>query len=82
MRDLTEELKGLRLHSMANAWAELTAQCESATASSKWLLEHFLEEEHADRAVRFVTHQMNMAKLPIHRDLAGFDFSVSSPTLS
>ncbi|AOE83170.1 IS21-like element helper ATPase IstB [Pseudomonas sp. TCU-HL1] len=78
MRDLTDELKGLRLHGMANAWAELAAQGESTTASSKWLLEHLLEQEHADRAVRSVSHQMNMAKLPLHRDLAGFDFSASS----
>lgn len=52
MRDLTEELKGLRLHGMANAWAELVSQGESTTTSSKWLLEHLLEQEHADRAVR------------------------------
>ena len=43
MRDLMAELKELRLHGMATAWAELTAQGESNTASSKWLLEHLLE---------------------------------------
>lgn len=37
-----------------------------------------LQQEQADRAVRSVNHQMNMAKLPMHRDLAGFDFSASS----
>ena len=78
MRDLMAELKELRLHGMANAWADLTAQGESALASSKWLLEHLLQQEHADRAMRSVSHQMNMAKLPMHRDLAGFDFSASS----
>ncbi|BBG91160.1 MULTISPECIES: ATP-binding protein [Aeromonas] len=45
MRDLMAELKELRLHGMATAWAELTAQGESNTASSKWLLEHLLEQE-------------------------------------
>ena len=64
MRDLMAELKELRLHGMATAWAELTAQGESNTASSKWLLEHLLEQEHTDRAMRSVSHQMNMAKLP------------------
>ena len=54
MRDLTEELKDLRLHGMADAWAELAAQGESSTASSKWLIEHLLDQEHADRAVRSV----------------------------
>jgi DNA replication protein DnaC len=75
MRDLMAELKELRLHGMANAWAELIAQGESSTASSKSLLEHLLQEEHADRAIRTVNHQMNIAKLLMHRDLAGFDCS-------
>ncbi|RJG08924.1 AAA family ATPase [Pseudomonas cavernicola] len=78
MRDLMAELKELRLHGMANAWADLIAQGESSTASSKWLLEHLLQQEHADRAIRSVNHQMSMAKLPMHRDLAGFYFSTSS----
>lgn len=78
MRDLMAELKELHLHGMANAWADLIAQGESATASSKWLLDHLLQPEHADRAIRSVHHQMSMAKLPMHRDLAGFDFSASS----
>ena len=56
MRDLMAELKELRLHGMATAWAELTVQGESNTASSKWLLEHLLEQEHTDRAMRSVSH--------------------------
>ena len=76
MRDVTIELKGLRLHGMASAWTDLMAQ-ETTTASSKWLVEHLLEAETTDRAVRSVTHQMNAAKFPVHRDLAGFDFDVS-----
>ena len=57
---------------------ELAAQGEASTVSSKWLLEHLLQQEQADRAVRSVNHQMNMAKLPMHRDLPGFGFSASS----
>ncbi len=78
MRDVTAELKALRLHGMASAWTDLMAQGTSSTASSKWLVEHLLREEHTDRAMRSVSHQMNMAKFPVHRDLAGFDFSASS----
>jgi len=78
MRDITAELKALRLHGMASAWAELMAQGTSSTASSKWLIEHLLEQEHTDRAMRSVSHQMKMAKFPVHRDLAGFDFEASS----
>ena len=76
-RDITSELKELRLHGMANSWLDLTAQGESGTASSRWLIEHLLQAEHTDRAVRSVCHQMNAAKFPIHRDLAGFDFDAS-----
>jgi DNA replication protein DnaC len=62
---------------MANAWTDLMAQGESSVATSKWLIEHLLREEHTDRAMRSVSHQMNMAKFPLHRDLAGFDFAAS-----
>jgi DNA replication protein DnaC len=77
MRDVTTELKELRLHGMAVAWTDLMAQGESSTASSKWLIEHLLREEHTDRAMRSISHQMKMAKFPLHRDLAGFDFAAS-----
>jgi DNA replication protein DnaC len=77
MRDVVTELKELRLHGMASAWTELMARGETSTASSRWLIEHLLQEEHTDRAMRSVSHQMNMAKFPVHRDLAGFDFGVS-----
>jgi len=77
MRDITDELKELRLHGMAGAWDDLVAQGENAVASSKWLIEHLLRAEHTDRAMRSVRHQMNAAKFPVYRDLADFDFTVS-----
>ena len=77
MRDVTTELKELRLHRMVGAWTDLIAQGESGTASSRWLIEHLVQAEHTDRAVRSVSHQMNAAKFPVHRDLAGFDFGSS-----
>ncbi|QBC45967.1 hypothetical protein C1H71_20380 (plasmid) [Iodobacter fluviatilis] len=42
-----------------------------------WLIEHLLQAEHSDRKVRSIQHQMSAAKFPVHRDLAGFDFSAS-----
>ena len=77
MRDLTVELKGLRLHGMASAWSDLMTQGTTSTESSKWLIEHLLQAENTDRAMRSVSHQMNAAKFPVHRDLAGFDFASS-----
>ena len=45
--------------------------------TSRWLIEHLLQAEATDRAMRSVSHQMHTAKFPVHRDLAGFDFEVS-----
>jgi DNA replication protein DnaC len=77
MRDLIVELKALRLHGMASAWTDLQAQGESGLAASTWLIEHLLQAENTDRALRSVSHQMHAAKFPVHRDLAGFDFASS-----
>ena len=77
MRDVAVELKALRLHGMASAWTDLTTQGLTSTEASRWLIEHLLQAEDTDRAMRSVTHQMNVAKFPVHRDLAGFDFESS-----
>src|SRR6476646_114632 len=78
MRDVAAELKELRLHGMAGAWADLVAQGTLATLeSSRWLIEHLLEVERGERAMRSISYQMSAAKFPVHRDLAGFDFEHS-----
>jgi DNA replication protein DnaC len=78
MRDVMVELKQLRLHGMAAAWGDLVDQGGSAGLdSARWLVEHLLQAEGTDRAMRSVRHQMHAAKFPMHRDLAGFDFEVS-----
>lgn len=77
MHDVTTELKELRLHGMVSAWTDLLTQGESSVSSAQWLIEHLLRAEHTDRAMRSVSHQMNAAKFPVHRDLAGFDFDAS-----
>ena len=77
MRDIVAELKTLRLHGMVSAWPDLVNQSESGVAASQWLVEHLLQAEHTDRAMRSISHQMFAAKFPLHRDLAGFDFDSS-----
>jgi len=77
-RDVSTELKDLRLHGMVSAWTDLIAQGQEQVASCKWLIEHLLQAEHTDRAMRSISHQMKVAKFPIHRDLAGFDFAASA----
>jgi DNA replication protein DnaC len=78
MRDLGVELKQLRLHGMAGAWADLVEQgSHGGLDTSRWLIEHLLQAEATDRAMRSVNHQMHAARFPVHRDLAGFDFEAS-----
>jgi len=75
MRNVGDELKALRLYGMVDAWSDIIAQGTLATVeSSRWLIEHLLEAEHTDRAMRSMRYQIQAAKFPVHRDLAGFDF--------
>jgi len=69
MRDLATELKALRLYGMAGAWIGVTAQGESTRVdASRWLVEHLLDEEQTDRAMRSTSYQMHAARFPVHRD--------------
>ena len=78
MRDIAAELKALKLYGMATTWGDLVSQ-EALTSleSSRWLIEHLLSAEITDRGIRSIRYQMNAAKFPVHRDLAGFDFESS-----
>jgi len=77
-RDVITELKELRLFGMVSAWTDLLAQGGSDVSSCTWLIEHLLQAEHTDRAMRSVSHQLKAARFPLHRDLAKFDFKASS----
>jgi DNA replication protein DnaC len=78
MRDITAELKSLRLYGMMSAWEEVAADVNSASIqTSRWLIEHLLQAEHTDRHMRSINYQMHAAKFPVHRDLAGFEFEQS-----
>ena len=81
MPDILTQLKALKLHGMADCYAELESQgAHGATAtldSSVWLLRHLIEAESIDRVIRSIAYQMHVARFPIHRNLAGFDFSQS-----
>ena len=61
MRELAVELKQLRMHGMAGAWVDLVEHGGgggggAALDSSRWLLEHLLQAETTDRAMRSVSH--------------------------
>ena len=78
MRDIAAELKALRLYGMVGAWEEVVAQGNTAgLQSARWLIEHLLDNENTDRAMRSISYQLHSAKFPVHRDLAGFEFEQS-----
>lgn len=78
-RDLVAELKTLKLFGMASAWSDILSQGNGLTEqTSQWLLAHLLEAESADRHIRSIRYQLHVARFPVHRDLAGFDFEASS----
>jgi len=78
MLDITTELNALKLHGMADAWAELMDQSPGSAENSRLLLEQMLRAEHTERAMRSVRNQLIAAKFPAHRDLARFDFNASN----
>jgi DNA replication protein DnaC len=76
--ELLTELKHLKLHGMTQAYAELIQDGSLAQGdASHWLIEHLVRAESTDRAMRSTRHQLQAARFPIHRDLAGFDFAAS-----
>jgi DNA replication protein DnaC len=76
MTDVIADLKALKLHGMAQAYAELLEQGGSAALqAAHWLIEHLLQAEHTYQAMRTIAYQMHTARFPIHRDLASFDFA-------
>ena len=77
MFNIALELKALKLYGMASAYADLTAQSTASVSASEWLIQHLLEAEATDRIMRSIRYQLTVAKFPIHRILADFDFSQS-----
>ncbi len=78
MRELETELKALKLYGMAAAYAEIVGQTGHGTLlASDGILRQLLQAEVEDRQIRSVRYQLQSARFPIHRDLAGFDFEVA-----
>lgn len=71
------KLKELKLHGMASSWSELVARARHAEFDPERFIEQLLAAERAEREVRSIAYQMNVARFPAHRDLAGFEFAQS-----
>jgi DNA replication protein DnaC len=74
---LVTTLKSMKLHGMAGAVTELAEQGSPAFKQSGELLDKLIKAEVAEREVRSIKYQMNIARFPAHRDLSGFDFKES-----
>ena len=77
MPDIISQLKALKLHGMAECYAEIQAHNSELIASVALLRRHLLEAEATDRSIRTIRYQMGSAKFPSHRDFLGFDFRQS-----
>ena len=74
MADLVAALKQLRLYGMAACYAEGLEQGQPLMTTATALLTQLVQAEATDRATRSIRYQMHVARFPMHRDLAGFDF--------
>lgn len=73
--DLLSQLKALKLHGMADAWAEIQAESQKPTKTSpEEMLRRLLQAEIADRQARSLRYQLTTAKFPIHRDFVDFQW--------
>jgi DNA replication protein DnaC len=77
MPDVINQFKALKLHGMAECYAEIQAQGLAGSAEAAGLLGQLLVAEATDRSLRAMRYQMGSAKFPNHRDLLGFDFGQS-----
>jgi DNA replication protein DnaC len=70
-------LKSLKLFGMADTVATMTAQASPAYQQAVPILDALLKAEVAERDVRSINYQMEAARFPAYRDLAGFEFTES-----
>jgi DNA replication protein DnaC len=70
-------LRSMKLHGMADAIGELSAQSSPVYQQAVPVLEMLLKAESSEREVRSINYQMKVAKFPAYRDLTGFDFGQS-----
>ena len=81
MSDIVAQFKALKLHGMADSYAELKQQnapdiIASLDTSDK-ILHQLLQAESTERSIRSIRYQTHAARFPVQRNLQGFDFSQS-----
>lgn len=78
LAELTQSLKAMHLYGMAEALAELAAERPRQPPQPEVWLRRMIEAETVDRQARSLRYQLHVARFPIHRDLAGFDWAEST----
>jgi DNA replication protein DnaC len=76
--ELAHSLKTLKLNGMASCLPELLAKSRHSQFEPEAFVRNLIEAESAERTVRSMAYQMGAARFPVHRDIAGFDFTASS----
>jgi len=76
--EITNALKELKLNGMASCFPELMAKGRHTELEPESFMRNLIDAETADRGVRSMAYQMGAARFPVHRDIAGFDFTVST----
>ena len=76
--EIVAALKQLKLNGMASCYPELTSQSRHTEFQPDQFMKQLLAAESAERTVRSMAYQMGAARFPVHRDLAGFDFTAAS----
>ncbi len=62
---------------MAGCYAEWLQRHDRRLMTYEGWIQHLIQAETVDGGLRSIRYQMHSARLPIHRDLAGFDFEQS-----
>lgn len=75
--ELIHQLKSLKLHGMVASAEEIIERAVQRHWAPDELLLHLLEAETAERQVRSIAYQMQVARFPAYRDLDSFEFVAS-----
>lgn len=75
--EIVADLKALKLNGMASCYPELLAKSRHSAFEPVGFMKQLIDAETAERTVRSMAYQMGAARFPIHRDLAGFDFTAA-----
>ena len=75
--DMLLKLKALKLHGMAAAFDEVIDEGIKRSRTPFEVLGRLLAAEDSERHARSIRYQMVVAKFPVYRELANFDFAES-----